>query len=169
MNEQQLNTDSRQEESDKTAADDSMELPEQILEGYRNLSDWNIQDAGDIRSLDRIFIPLAVGSLAIAYAKYPETVDAAAVGSCLLLTYWVCVTFRYRARVQDRFRVMRQIEDEMGFQGHRCLSPKPRLNDIWPHKMPSDMQLRIYFYIIFTILAVSAAIYRRLSQWLSMC
>lgn len=168
-NEQQLNTDNQQEESGKSTVDDATVPPEAPLEGYRNLSDWNIQDAGDIRSLDRLFIPLAVGSLAIASAKYPEMVDAAAVGSWLLLTYWVCVTFRYRARLQDRFRVMRKIECEIGFRGHQCLFPKPRLDDIWPHKMPSDMHLRIYFYIIFTILALAAAICRRLSQWLSTC
>ena len=115
MNEQQLNTDSQQEESDKLADDQPMASPELKLEGYRNLSDWNIQDARDIRSLDRLFIPLAVGSLAIAYSKYPKMLVAAAVGSCLLLTYWVCVTFRYRARIQDRFRVMRQIECGNGF------------------------------------------------------
>ena len=169
MKEQRLNADNQHDDFRESEADDALLSPDISLEGYRNLSDWNIRDAGDIRSLDRLFIPLAIGSLAIAYAKYPEMVDAAAVGSWLLLTYWVCVTFRYRARLQDRFRVMQQIECEMRFRGHQCLSPKPRLDGIWPHKMPSDMQLRKYFYIIFSICAIGAVIYRRLAQWLSLC
>ena len=160
MNEQLVNADDQQEESRQSANPTDPPLDASI-EGYRNLSNWNIQDAGDVRLFDRLFIPLALGSLGIAFAKYPEILDIAAPGSVLLLTYWVCATFRYRARLQDRFRVMKEIERELGFRGHQCLSPHPRLDDIWPHKMPSNMKLRMLFYWVFIILALAAFLYRR--------
>ena len=109
------------------------------LAGYKSLHAWNIQDAQAVLGFDKLFLSLAIVGFATAYVQYPDFVIVAAVGSGLLLTYWILLATRYRARGEDRFRVMKDIEREYKLLGHRCL------NDDLPCTL-SDTKLRKRFY-----------------------
>lgn len=122
---------------------------ESYLEGYRNLSAWNLQDAQAVISFDKIFLPVTITGLAASLGKYHETYPYAFIGGWLLLTFWVLLSWRYRARINDRFRVMRHIECRLEFGAHRCLNHS--LN--WP---PRDRCLRSVFYLIAVMSATAA-------------
>ena len=121
---------------------------EAYLEGYKNLSTWNIQDAQAVISFDKIFLPVTITGLAASLGKYPQIYPYAYIGSWLLLTFWVLLSWRYRARIEDRFHVMHTIECRLDFDAHRELR-----SIAIP---PRDRDLRGGFYLVAVLLAAGA-------------
>ena len=118
------------------------------IEGYKDLSSWNAQDAQAVLSFDKIFIPVIITGLAASLGKYPTTYPYAYVGGWLLLTYWIFLSWRYRTRQVQRFHIMKVTELCLGFSAGRLLKDRD-----WP---PRDIHLRWGFYYVVVIVAASA-------------
>ena len=119
-------------------------IEQMTLEGYKNLSSWNERDKQTVASFDRLFLPVTIGAWAIALAKYSEYFIHVYIGSWLLSTFWVFLSWRYWDRQNDRFRVMKKIECCLGFKAHLLISDEL--------KSPRDITLRWWFYAITMIL-----------------
>lgn len=109
------------------------------IEKYKDLSNWNMQEAQAVLAFDKIFIPVALTGLATSLGVNAETYPYAYTAAWLLLTFWLSLSWRYRKRMDDRFEMM----DKFGFD----IRPPDRS---WP---PRDRDLRSIFYIAVIILA----------------
>lgn len=118
------------------------------IEGYKDLSSWNAEDAQAVLSFDKIFLPVTITGLAASLGKYPTTYPYAYVGGWLLLTFWIFLTWRYRTRQDQRFDIMKDMELCLGFTAGRLLKDRK-----WP---PQDRRLRWYFYWLIVIVAAGA-------------
>ena len=101
-----------------------------------------------LTSFDRILLPVSITGLAASLGKYPEAYLYPYVGSWLLLTYWIFLSWRYRTRQDERFDIVRDMESCLGFEAHRLLKKIQ-----WP---PRDRCLRWIFYWLVVLLAVVA-------------
>ena len=116
-----------------------------LIEGYKDLSEWNRQEQQTIRAFNRIYVPLVVTGLGTSLGKYPEAYPYAFVGSVLLLTFWLHLCWRYRTRQMERFEIMKHIETRLEFAAHRLYQPFD-----WPLR---DVHLRHSFYWILLVCA----------------
>ena len=128
-----------------------MNAKEQMtLERYKDLSSWNDRDKQTIVSFDRLFLPVTIGAWALSLAKYDEYFIHVYIGSLLLLTFWMLLSWRYWERMSDRFRIMNKIECGLGFQTHGKLSDN--LASL------RDIELRWWFYSITMVLGAVVAV-----------
>lgn len=118
------------------------------IEGYKDLSFWNAQDAQAVLSFDKIFLPLTITGLAASLGKYPATYPYAYVGGWLLLTFWIFLSWRYRTRQNQRFHIMKTMELCLGFRAGNLLKDRE-----WP---PKDRCLRWIFYWVVVFLGAVA-------------
>ena len=131
------------------------EQQELTLEGYRNLSFWNKHDAQAVLSFDKIFLPASIGASILSLAREPSSYIFVFVGSWLLLTFWLLLSWRYRKRIEDRFSIIKRIERYLGFKAHLLISDKL--------PAPQDIRLRFFFYVLAVILGAVPL----LLQWLT--
>ena len=131
------------------------EQQELTLEGYRNLSFWNKHEAQAVLSFDKIFLPASIGASILSLAREPSSYIFVFVGSWLLLTFWLLLSWRYRKRIEDRFSIMKRIERYLGFKAHLLISDKL--------PAPKDIRLRFFFYVLAVILGAVPL----LLQWLT--
>ena len=128
-----------------------MNAKEQMtLERYKDLSSWNDRDKQTIVSFDRLFLPVTIGAWAISLAKYSDYFIHVYIGSSLLLTFWILLSWRYWERMSDRFSIMKKIERGLDFQRQGTLSDN--LASL------RDIELRWWFYAVTMILGVVVAI-----------
>ena len=115
------------------------------IEGYKDLSSWNAQDAQILMSFDRILLPVSITGLAVSLGRFPTTYPYAYVGSWLLLTYWIFLSWRKWARQDERFHIMHAMEVCLGFRAHLLLKDRK-----WPLQ---DRRLRWIVYGVVVIIA----------------
>ena len=100
-------------ESERTLARETY-----LLEGYKDLSRWNIQEDGSLINLDRFLITASVGACLLTLAKAREAYPAVYLGSGLVLYFWLLLSIRYKARIKHRFLLMHEIEKQLRFSAH---------------------------------------------------
>ena len=105
------------------------------------MSSWNQRDAQTVVSFDKIFLPTTIGASVLSLAKGDSSFLYVYMGSWLLLTFWVFLSWRYRARIAERFCIMKQIECCLDFKAHRLICSKRLI-------APGDETLRFCFYVL---------------------
>ena len=132
------------------AMTEEQQQKQMTLEGYKDLSAWNQRDAQTVVSFDKIFLPATIGAWAVSLTKYPRFFIYVYIGSWLLLTFWIFLSWRYRERITERFCIMKNIECCLDFKAHTQIS-----KTLTP---PRDITLRWCFYVITLLLGVLVAI-----------
>ena len=109
------------------------------IEGYKDLSACNRNDANTVISFDRIFLPITITGLTASLGRYPDTYHYAYFAAWFLLTFWLFLSWRYRLRMHNRFDIMKAIECCLEFKAHAVIDDNLAI--------PKDKYLRLVFYI----------------------
>ena len=154
-------------ESERTLARETY-----LLEGYKDLSRWNIQEDGALINLDRFLITASVGACLLTLAKAREAYPAVYLGSGLVLYFWLLLSIRYKARIKHRFLLMHEIEKQLRFSAHIDYdSAKLTYELVFPRKssnckreeckskvLPTDIEIRRRFFFGYLVVMFPAVI-----------
>ena len=136
-------------ETHETSQQDMTVQHQRALVGYKELSSWNDRDVQSMVTFDKIFLPITIGAWGLSLARATASFVYVYIVTWLLLTFWVFLSWRYRERIEQRFCVMKKIEQDSGFAAHGLLC-----NNL---KAPRDVTLRWIFYLVVAVLGALEA------------
>lgn len=125
------------------------------IDGYEELSRWNIREANALLVYDRVYVSVALAALgaSVVVEDYRAAYPYVFAGSWLLLSFWVLLCWRFKIRYGQRFDIMAGIECKLGFSAHRAMRDKPNPMGEKIH----EQHLRSGFYCITLVLAALAS------------
>ena len=124
--------------------------PQMTLLGYKELSAWNETDLRTVTLFDIIFLPLTMGAWALSLTRAAPSFVYVYIVTWLLLTFWVFLTSRYKSRIAERFRLMKEMEADLDVPAHSCVAAIPGT--------PNGITLRWSFYLVAVVLGAAEAV-----------
>ena len=124
------------------------------LEGYKDLSRWNIHDYQTMIVIDKFLLTASVGACVASLTRFRGVYHFIYFGSAVVLTYWIILSFQCRMRVLRRLSIMLQIENDLGFQAHTEFvysNVSHPLFGIQHRQLPRDITMRTIFYVSFIV------------------
>lgn len=124
------------------------------LEGYKDLSRWNIHDNQTMIVIDKFLLTASVGACVASLTRFRDVYHFIYFGSFVVLTYWIILSFQCKMRVRRRFLIILQIEEDLDIQAHSKFvfsNFSLPLLGIKQRHLPRDITMRTIFYISFVV------------------
>ena len=129
------------------------------LKAYDSLNYWNDNESKVNLAIDALPISV-IGAIAYTVLKLEldtlETIFTVVIPSLVILCLWLALCWKYSHRVKERFKLMREIECDLGFSAHKDMDKFIQKSCVQRHL--SHFAVRVAISVIFLATAMIACL-----------